>query len=70
VAPPPTVTPASASAGAWIPVAGLAAPAAQPAQPADLNASWRGLMSALGVGLPHHLNRAASRSRTMHRAVR
>jgi hypothetical protein len=44
--------------------------AGQPAAlPADLNQSWRGLMNALGVGLPNGLNRSVRVTRRLHRAV-
>lgn len=69
MATPPTVTPQQPT---WLgPIDNPQAKAAAQgeAQQADLNVSWRGLMGALGVALPHELNRAVTRSRTMHRAV-
>lgn len=36
---------------------------------ADLNASWRNLMTAIGQGVPYGLNRAVKASRNLHRAV-
>lgn len=57
--PPSTTTPSvvTLAPGLQGPV-GVPSSSADPI-PADLNGTWRGLMNSLGVGLPHHLNRAA-----------
>jgi hypothetical protein len=69
MAAPPRTTPS------WLghlgaPRVGLTTPAAQPAPATlDLPGSWRGVMTALGVGLPHGLNRATNAAAALHRRV-
>lgn len=38
--------------------------------PADLNGAWRGLMHAVGRGLPYGLNRSVTITRRMRQAVK
>jgi hypothetical protein len=70
VAPPPTTTPGGFLGPIATPAAGSTPAPVAHAEPADLNRAWRGVMTALGQTLPHHLNRAAYISRTMGRATR
>jgi hypothetical protein len=68
--PAPRIDPADAARIKAAAADGTFTDAADPhAEPADLNRSWRAVMTALGQGLPHGLNRAVASGRRLHRAV-
>lgn len=67
---PPRTTPTAPQTLGGGLTPGQGPPAQVTVQRPDLNASWRGLMSGLGVGLPHGLNRAVKVTHRLHRAVR